>query len=146
MTNTPLLAIDNGSLPILLMNGSEPEILEVHPDSIPPPPPGSTFLVPVGKEKDVQRSLRARKSRNQNGGWVLRVRQLGAARQHIELYWVSDGYRGAVYEATQRTVTFKYRKMTGPGFGIVVSALAMAMTVVIWSVLFGALRIRTGPK
>jgi hypothetical protein len=68
------------------------------------------------------------------------VRRLAPQRQHIELYWMSDGYSGGAYEATAASFIPRYRKITGPGFAFVFGGIAILINTAIW--MAGALAFR----
>jgi len=136
MTHRPIDSVPGERFPVLVMTGNEPRVRfldELHPRL----PAGSSYLVPPGREDAIEAAI------NRDGGsWTLDVRHLGPGRQHIELVWVDDGYDGGGYEATHNAVIPRYRKITGPGFGIVVGGAALGINALLWVSILLVLRWR----
>lgn len=133
MTHAPMASQPHRLFPVLVMAGDVPWIVKTtDPGALPPLPRHVSYLVPREGEAAIERSLSERHLPASGGHWRLRVEQLGAGRQEIELYWISDGYAGGAYEATATTIVPKYRKVTGPGFAFVVLGTAVGMAVLLW--------------
>ncbi len=140
MTDVPLGTVPSLDLPVVVVTGTRAEvILTKYPFRVPSIAKGSSFLVPKGKEKAIEQYLRDHENPHAEGGWWLRVKQLGSDRQRIELFWVNDGFRGGAYEATAATVTPLYQKFTGPGFGIAVAVVAFCGNALLWALALGLL-------
>jgi hypothetical protein len=140
MTHLPVTSRPGVPFPVLVIDGGVPAIVTVDPGAVPPLPRGASYLVPRGREAEVERRLNAGDTRD--GSWRLRVEHLGPARQHIELYWISDGYFGGAYEATATAIVPRYRKLTGAGFAFIVLATATGMALLVWVPLLVLLRRR----
>jgi len=132
MTNVDLRVTPDAAFPILVMEQDKPRIEMLQKPAIMVAPPGASFLVPSGKESSTEDSLNAHDGRK-DGKWVLRVDHRSAGEEDIELYWMHDGYRGGGYRATSRSATPRYRKLTGPGFGIVAGLVALGLNAVSWA-------------
>jgi hypothetical protein len=133
MTNVPLGTVPSMSLPVIVVTGTRAEVtLAKYPFRIPTVAKGSSYLVPDGQERAIEKYLRGHQDPRAEGGWSLRVKRIGSSRQRIELYWINDGYRGGGYEASPTAVKPLYQKITGPGFGIVVAAVAFLTNSVLW--------------
>ena len=127
--------------PVLVMTGGVPRVQRVRDlRRVPVLPSGSSYLIPAGQDDVIQTQLNEDLPPHAEGGWVLRVRRLTPQRQHIELYWMNDGYSGGAYEATASSFFPRYRKMTGPGFAFVFGGIAFLLNLLIWSVLILAVR------
>ena len=124
----PLLVLSGGAAHVEMMSTTAP-VSAV---------PGSTHLVPRGQERALEQYLLKHDSRPvAHPGWVLRVEEVAAGRQRIELFRVDDGMWGGVYEATAATATPVSRKVTGPGFALVFGPLACALAVAANAPLWG---------
>jgi hypothetical protein len=134
MTKTKLDQASGSPFPVLVMSERGPKVIPIHDlRVIPPLSRGETYLVPPEKIHEVSQYLAQQRGQLRDGRWELVVRSVATNRQDIELYWVSDGYSGGGYEATESTITPKYRKITGPGFGIICAGMAILMNVLLWS-------------
>src|SRR5689334_18154904 len=100
MTHKPLAAFPNEPFPVLVVQGDAAHVVMTRVGETPALPTGASFLVPPGAEVRVQKHLNQRPSRERDGGWVLNVTALASGRQHVELFWMADGYSGGGYEAT----------------------------------------------
>lgn len=96
--------------------------------------PGQSFLIPPDRRDALLRDIDQMRRPGAEGGWELNVRDLGPGKQHIELYWVNDGYIGGAYEATSDSIRPLYRKITGPGFASIFGGLALLLNVLGWGV------------
>src|ERR1043166_4618355 len=106
ITNASLESAPDMRFPVLVMTGETARVQLLQDlRRIPKLPTGSSYLVPRGREKAVQAAINANRSAGIEGGWVLRVRPMTPERQRIELFWMNDGYRGLVYEATRTTIS-----------------------------------------
>ncbi len=131
----------NTSFPVLVMTGDIPRVQLIDDlQRVPQLSPGSSYLIPAGQDDVIEKQLSERLPPNADGGWVLRVRRLTPQRQHIELYWMADGYSGGAYEATASSFLPRYRKITGPGFAFVFGGIAFLVNLAMWAV--GTLAIR----
>lgn len=124
MTHRPVDTAHRVPFPVVIMTAGDPRVHSV-PDvrHMPILPAGSSYLIPPGKDEVVEDAL---------GGWVLTVDRVAPGRQHIDLYWMDDGFRGGGYEATASSVVPRYRKVTGPGFALVFGGIALAMNLILW--------------
>lgn len=128
MTNVAPDPARSTRFPVLVFHGDRHQRLTVDTSQpIPALSPGSSYLVPLGAEKTVKRSLAGE-------SWRLHVERPAPGRQLIELYHVDDGYRGAAYEATASTVKLRSLKITGPGFAFVFGGLALLMNLALWGI------------
>lgn len=143
MTNVPLTKGGDRRLPVVVMSGGRARVSIQPHRAIPPPFPGESYLIPVDKTADIEAQIRSQQDPSKDGNWKLRVRQIAPGRQHIELYWMDDGYSGAAYEATATSVRPLYWKITGPGYGIVVAGVAFLVNVVGWSLSYALIRVAT---
>lgn len=134
MTVRPLHPYDSARFPVALVFEDDARIRWLGKPNEPPgpPPENASFLVPEGKAAEVVRHLRGHEDPKMDGGWMLEVKPLSAERQRIELYWMADGYRGGIYEATATTVTPLFRKVTGPGYAFVLGPVALALNGALW--------------
>lgn len=142
MAHAPLAASAARPFPVLAINGRVPRVIfisDLH--DMPKLGPGSSFLVPPGQERDVERQLNARLSPHVEGRWALRVRRKTAQSQHLQLYWVNDGYCGGGYDATSVTIVPRYRMSTGPGFAFIAGGIALLINVAMWSAVAIVLRL-----
>lgn len=127
--------------PVVVMTGGVPRVQRIQDfRRVPMLPSGSSYLIPEGQDDVIQTQLNEHLPPHVDGGWVLRVRQLTPQRQHIELFWMNDGFSGGVYEATASSFLPRYRKMTGPGFAFVFGGIAYLINVVMWAVIALAIR------
>lgn len=134
MTNVPLGTVPSMSFPVVVVTGASAQVvLAKYPFRIPAPVNGSSYLIPDGQEEAIEQYLRSHQNAWAEGGWALRVKKLGQNRQHIELYWIKDGYRGGGYEATAAGATPLYQKITGPGFGIIAAFVAFVINTILWA-------------
>lgn len=141
-TNRPLAFLPEARFPILVMRGGEPHVALVNDvRRIPPLPPGSSYLVPAGREKAIEAAITAQAPRDWDGSWKLRVKPLTPQRQRIELFRIHDGYRGGAYDATTTSVTPRYRKFTGPGFALVAGEVAFVVNAAAWLLAFLIVRV-----
>ena len=125
----------NRPFPVLVMTGGVPRVQRIEDlRRVPKLPPGSSYLVPAGQDDVIEMQLNEHLPPLAEGGWVLRVRRLTPQRQHIELYWMNDGYSGGAYEATASSFSPRYRKITGPGFAFVFGGVALLINLMIWTV------------
>jgi hypothetical protein len=140
-THVPVERLPEGQFPVVVFRGDAARV-EFLRDlrHLPELDAHSSYLVPAAKEEAVQRALNDRVPPHADGMWVLDVRQLAPDRQHIELYWMQDGYAGGGYEATRRTIAPRYRKITGPGFAFVFGGVAVLINVGIWGAILLAMR------
>jgi len=107
MTNKPVYEIAGVPFPVLVIAGDTPHIeLRDSPKSF-PIPPGSSFLVPPGRESSVEDDLNA-------------------------------------HHATPTAITMRYRKVTGPGFGMIASLIATLINAVAWSIAIFSIRMYRG--
>jgi len=121
--------------PVVVMTGDAPRIHLIDDmRRLPELSPGSSYLIPAGKDKAVERSLNEKLPRHADGGWVLRVERVAPHRQHIELFWMNDGYSGGGYEATPSSFLPRYRMSTGPGFAFIFGGIAIAINLGLWSI------------
>lgn len=121
--------------PILVMHEDEPQVLMVEDlHQIPALAAGTTYLVPEGKERDIEQYLNVHQPPAGDSGWVLKVERLAPDRQRIEVFLMGDGYFGGAYDATPHGVTPRYRKLTGPGFALIAIGVALAMNASLWGV------------
>jgi hypothetical protein len=103
------------------------------PKHPPDAPPGSTYLVPPGKSREIQKYLQRQEAwAGKDGGWTLRVDERSPTLQRIELVWLADGFSGSVYDAEATRITPLYRKLTGPGFAMVFGPLAFGLNTLVW--------------
>lgn len=72
--------------------------------------------------------------------WVLRVKHVATDIEDIEFYWMRDGYQDSVYRATPASIAMRWRKFTGPGFGIIAGGIAMLIDAVAWSIVIVSIR------
>lgn len=146
MTHMPVDRLP-GPFPVVVVKGSEAWVeMTDTPHNVAPPPVGASYLVPPEQAGRVERYLREHDASGLLTGWVLRVKPLSSERQRIELFQPDDGCWGGVYEATPKTITPQYRKITGPGF-LVIGPLALVLNALMWAVAilgFRAFRRRTG--
>jgi hypothetical protein len=134
MTHIRVDSLDR-PFPVLVMTGDVPRVRPIDDlRRVPKLPSGSTYLIPAGQEDVIETQLNEHLPPHAEGGWVLRVRRLAPQRQHIELYWMNDGYSGGAYEATASSFLPRYRKMTGPGFAFVFGGIASLINLVMWTV------------
>lgn len=132
MTNVDLRVAPDVAFPVLVMEHGKPRLEMLEEPSTIVAPPGSSFLVPAGRESFAEDWLNAHGGRT-DGKWVLRVEHRSAGEEDIELYWMRDGYRGGGYRATSRSATPRYRKLTGPGFAIVAGLVALVLNTISWA-------------
>jgi len=133
LTHHSLEATGPWPFPVLVVSGDTAKIVMLDDlRSIPAPPEGSSYLVPRGRARAIERLLRENEASDADGGWVLRVKTLSPARQRIELFWMADGYQGGVYEASTQSIRPLYRKLTGPGFSLIFGSAALALNGAIW--------------
>jgi hypothetical protein len=135
LTIEPIGRWDGTRFPVVLMTGDTPRVVFMTKasDFAVPPPAGSSYLIPSGKDRAVEAALNRQRPPDVGGRWVLHVARPSPDRQKIELYSMNDGYRGGGYEATNTTVTPRYRKITGPGFGCVAGGVAILINAALWS-------------
>jgi len=132
MTNIPVATIPEASLPIVVMSKGIPHV-ELKTGSGPfHVPPNASFLIPSERTSWVEAFLNDHQRVSSEGAWKLRVRTAARNAQDIEIYWVHDGYRGSGYHATATKITLRYRKWTGPGFGIIAGGVAFVLNSVVW--------------
>jgi hypothetical protein len=135
MTHKPLDGSFQEPFPVLVVEGDKARISMLQdPHTIPRPPNGASYLVPLGKERVLERYVNEHERAQHDSGWVLNVKRSAPDRQRIELYLMGDGYWGGAYDATPETVTPQYRKITGPGFAFIVGAYSLVMNVILWGV------------
>jgi hypothetical protein len=133
VTRVPLDGSFQEPFPVLVVEGEKASVSMMQdPHRIPRPPNGASHLVPVGKERALERYVNEHERAKHDSGWVLNVKRLAPDRQRIELYLMGDGYWGGAYDATPETVTPQYRKITGPGFAFIVGAYSLVMNVILW--------------
>lgn len=134
MTLIDVRALPGYRFPIVVVTAGVPHVaLERDPWHIAPPPRGSSYFVNPAHAAELQRALNAAPP-PPDGGWRLRVEELGLKRERIELTFVHDGYDGSIYEATPTSIRPLQRRLTGPGFAILVGDCALAMNAVVWIV------------
>ena len=122
-----------GPFPVVVVRENEAWVEQPNdPHSVPPPPPGASYLIPLDRVRDIERYLRDHDAVHKESDWFLNVTSLSPDRQKVELILLGDGYWGGVYEATATTVSPLYRKVTGPGFSFIVGCLAILMNVAAW--------------
>lgn len=141
LTHTAVETLSSAPFPVLIVQGENARVLMVEDlRGIPPLPEGATYLVPPGREASFQREINKRVPPERDSFWVLKVERTEADRQRIELYLMGDGYFGGAYDATDLTVTPRYRKVTGFGFAFIFGGCALAMNFALWAV--GAFAVR----
>jgi hypothetical protein len=141
ITHRPLYAFPGAPFPVVITTGGVPRVHFIQDvRHTPTLPAGSSYLIPSGEDKHLQDELNARRRAGADGGWVLRVHRVAPRRQHIELYWMSDGYSGGGYEATASSISPRYRKLTGPGFAFIFGGITLVMNLVLWSAAIAGIR------
>lgn len=142
MTILDVRALPGHRFPIVIVTADAPRVvLERVPWHIAPPPRGSSYLVGAAHSAESQRRLNAALAGADAGSWRLHVEELGRDRERIELTFVQDSYDGSIYEATATSIRPLQRRFTGPGFGIVVGFLALAMNAAAWIIAWIAWRL-----
>lgn len=135
LTHRPLDGSFQEPFPVLVVEGDKASVgMLQDPHRIPRPPNGASYLVPLGKERALERYVNEHERAKHDSGWVLNVKRPAPDRQRIELYLMGEGYWGGAYDATAETVTPQYRKITGPGFAFIVGAYSLVMNVILWGV------------
>lgn len=135
MTHRPVVDLPERPFPVVLVTGNTAHLLRLRDlRQIPEAPAGSSYLIPSGMDKAIEKQLNEQLSKHVEGGWVLRVRRLTPERQHIEFFWMNDGYSGGAYEATSSSITPRYRMTTGPGFAFVFGGVALLINIALWSI------------
>jgi len=120
--------------PVLVVSSDTARVDMVeNPNDIPPPPEGTSYLVPPERVTYFEQYIREHQSPQTDSSWVLRVSPLSSDRQRIELFLMGDGVWGGVYDATSKTITPRFRKSTGPAFALVFGPLAFSLNCVVWS-------------
>jgi hypothetical protein len=138
MTHKPVDDRSSGPFPVLVVSADTAKVNMVeNPGDIPPPPSGTSYLVPPEKASYFERYIREHDAPLTDSNWVLRVFPLSSDHQRIELFLMGDGYRGGVYDATSKSVTPLFRKTTGPGFALIVGPLAFLLNCVVWGLVGG---------
>jgi len=133
-------AVDPSStepFPVLVIQGDAARVVMTRVGETPDLPSDASFLVPAGAEGRIQNHLNQTPSTGRDGGWVLNVTALAPDRQHVELFWMADGYSGGGYEATATTITPRYRKITGPGFALVLLEKMILLALPLWGIASG---------
>lgn len=142
MTRVPVDALPDARFPIVVVSGDDARVQYLDDvRRVPPLPAGASYLIPPGRDVAIERQLNASHRPAAEGGWRLRVRHLAPERQHIELFWIHDGYSGGAYEATRTSVSPRYRKHTGPGFAFVAAGIALLINAVMWTIVFLVTRV-----
>ena len=136
MTHAP---VGDRSFPVLVVSADTARVhMVANPSDIPPPTPGTSYLVPPEKASYFERYIREHDAPLTDSNWVLRVFPLSSDHQRIELFLMGDGYWGGVYDATSEAVTPRFRKIAGPGFALVFAPLAFLLNCVAWGIVGGA--------
>jgi len=136
MTHVALGRVER-KFPVVVMTAGRPHVLFLEDVNHPPPvSPGSSYLLPAGRDEAIVASLNALRPSDADGTWVVHVERVDPERERVELYYMRDGYEGGVYEATATSVRPLYRKITGPGFALVFGGLASLVSACVCLVVF----------
>ncbi len=121
--------------PILLVWPDHVEMRWVHDLSeVSPRPKGEsyTFTVPPERQAWVESKVRNTASPSGNAAWVIHVRQLGAARQQIQLELLGDGITGMIYEARPDEIVPLRLRLAGPGGAFVMLGVQLLLLGGLW--------------
>ena len=122
--------------PVLLVWPDRVEIRQFHHVSEVSPRPkdaGYTFNVSPGRQAWVERQVRdAPAPQPTKAGWIIHVKQLGPARQRIQLELMGDGVKGIIYEARTDEIIPLRSRLTGPGGAFIALGFEMLMWAALW--------------
>jgi hypothetical protein len=104
---------------------------------------GYSFIVPPEQESWVKAKVRATPSPNGNAGWIIHLKQLGPAKQEIQLELLGDGITGIIYEATPNQIKPLRTRRAGPGGALVVLLVNLSLWGGIWIPVWLVTRLQT---
>jgi hypothetical protein len=97
-----------------------------------PRPESANYTFNVAPERQAWVEEQVRSTPNRNADWFINVKQLGSARQQIELGVLGDGVRGIIYEATPKQIVPLHSKITGPAGALPVFVMNLLLWGGIW--------------
>jgi len=122
--------------PVLLVWPDHVEIRRFHHVSDVSPRPkdaGYTYNVSPEREAWVERQVRyAPAPQATKAGWTIHVKQLGPARQRIQLELFGDGINGIVYEVRSEEIVPLQSRLTGPGGVFYTLSIQMLVWGALW--------------
>jgi hypothetical protein len=130
--------------PILLVWPDHVEMRWVHNASeLSPRSKGAAYTFNVEPERQawVESTVRKTPSPNGNAAWVIHVRQLGPARQQIQLELLGDGITGIVYEARPEEIVPLRSRLTGPAGAFVILAVQLVLWGGFWLLIWFCVRL-----
>jgi hypothetical protein len=110
------------------------KISEVSPR---PPNAGYTFNVPPDRQARIENQVRHAPTGDPEGAWSIRIKQLGADRQQIQLERWRDGFTGLIYEARpDRIIPLQSRHA-----GVLGATIVFYLDLFLWGTLWLAGRL-----
>lgn len=95
--------------------------------------PNSSFLIPQDREEILRQELRELAiQRHVDAFWTFKVEQRAEGKQLLHVSCLGDGATESWYEATDKTIQFKFVKRYGPGFVFIVLQYACPLTALLW--------------
>lgn len=122
--------------PVLLVWPDHIEIRQFHHVSEVSPRPkdaGYTFNVAPERQAWVEQQVRdAPAPQPTKAGWTIHVKQLGPARQRIQLELMGDGVNGLIYEALTDKISPLQTRRTGPGGALIAGGINVLLWEAFW--------------
>lgn len=104
--------------------------------------PDYTFLAPLGQEASIEMKL-AESLRKRGAPHVakIKVTQLAPGRQMLEVGYYEDGEMVTLYEATDKEIHPRTIRQHGPLFSFMVYASSFALSLIIFGVGYGLIKL-----
>ena len=133
----PLRRGSGSEYPVVIVWPDHVEIRRFHDVSeISPLPKDAVYTFNIAPERQawVEQQIRAiSPPHGVDAGWIIHVKQLGRARQRIQLELLGDGIKGIVYEAGPEKIVPLRSRLTGPGGAFII----LGIHLLLWSVVGG---------
>jgi hypothetical protein len=123
-------------LPVLLVWPDHVEIRMLRNLSEVSPIPkdaGYTLSIEPQRQAWVEAAVRATPTpRPDKSSWVIRITQIGAGRQRVDLELLGDGIYGMIYEARSNEIIPLRWRLTGPLGAVFVCMIDALLCVIVW--------------